>query len=355
MKTMDHTWLGRGVVLFVAALGACGGVSPAGPGNDGATDSMAVGGRGGGTGAAGTSGVAGAAGTSGVAGASGTGGGAAGRGGASGTTGVAGAAGRGGAGGATGVSGAGGGAAGRGGAGGGAGAAGRGGSAGGAAGAGGSRSCAAIDCVAGRDCCNGACVNTANDPFNCGGCNKRCEGDTPFCSEGKCTQPTCSTVIDCQVGATCCGNTCCGAGQLCCDDQGPVGGRPPTCHTPTKDEPTCPQGCAPLCISDRNKKKNITPADTDAVLDKVSKLPISTWSYTAEPADVRHMGPMAQDFRASFGLGDDDRTYNAIDAHGVALAAIQALEKRVVEQGKRIERLERENRRLRSAPMTRQR
>ena len=66
-----------------------------------------------------------------------------------------------------------------------------------------------------------------------------------------------------------------------------------------------------MCISDRNKKKNITPADTSAVLDKVSKLPISTWSYTAEPVDVRHMGPMAQDFRASFGLGDDDKTYNA--------------------------------------------
>ena len=61
---------------------------------------------------------------------------------------------------------------------------------------------------------------------------------------------------------------------------------------------------------------------------------------------------MAQDFRASFGLGDDDRTYHSVDAHGVALAAIQALEKRVVEQGKRIQRLERENRRLRSTART---
>ena len=61
------------------------------------------------------------------------------------------------------------------------------------------------------------------------------------------------------------------------------------------------------------------------------------------------MGPMAQDFRASFGLGDDDKTYHAIDAHGVALAAIQALEKRVAEQGRRIERLEREIAGVRSA------
>jgi hypothetical protein len=115
---------------------------------------------------------------------------------------------------------------------------------------------------------------------------------------------------------------------------------------PTNDQPTCPQGCAPFCISDRNQKKNITPADTDEILKKVRELPISHWTYTNESADVRHLGPMAQDFRASFGLGNDDRTYHSVDAHGVALAAIQALERLVAEQGKRIEQLERENRRL---------
>lgn len=66
----------------------------------------------------------------------------------------------------------------------------------------------------------------------------------------------------------------------------------------------------------------------------------------SEPDGVRHLGPMAQDFRATFGLGDDDRTYFAVDAQGVALAAIQALDRRVVEQQKRIEALERENARL---------
>ena len=55
---------------------------------------------------------------------------------------------------------------------------------------------------------------------------------------------------------------------------------------------------------------------------------------------------MAQDFHASFGLGSDDRTYNSVDAHGVALAAIQALERMVTAQEQRIEKLERENRRL---------
>jgi hypothetical protein len=55
---------------------------------------------------------------------------------------------------------------------------------------------------------------------------------------------------------------------------------------------------------------------------------------------------MAQDFHASFGFGDDDRTYNSIDAHGVALAAIQALDRVVSQQELRIEKLEHENRAL---------
>jgi hypothetical protein len=45
---------------------------------------------------------------------------------------------------------------------------------------------------------------------------------------------------------------------------------------------------------------------------------------------------MAQDFRAAFGLGDDDRSYYAVDAQGVALAAIKALNEQVTAQGARI-------------------
>ena len=115
---------------------------------------------------------------------------------------------------------------------------------------------------------------------------------------------------------------------------------------PTNEQPTCPQGCSPFCVSDRNQKKNVTPADTAEILRKVRELPISYWTYTNEASVVRHLGPMAQDFHASFGLGSDDRTYHSVDAHGVALAAIQALERLAAEQSKRIERLEHENRRL---------
>jgi hypothetical protein len=59
------------------------------------------------------------------------------------------------------------------------------------------------------------------------------------------------------------------------------------------------------------------------------------------------MGPMAQDFKSAFGLGDSDRYYHSIDAHGVALAAIQALNNLVLEQRDRIRALEREHVELR--------
>ena len=40
---------------------------------------------------------------------------------------------------------------------------------------------------------------------------------------------------------------------------------------------------------------------------------------------MRHLGPMAQDWAATFGLGEDDRTIAMVDASGVALVSIQAL------------------------------
>jgi hypothetical protein len=55
---------------------------------------------------------------------------------------------------------------------------------------------------------------------------------------------------------------------------------------------------------------------------------------------------VAARFRATFGLGDDDRTYYAVDAQGVALAAIKALNEQVTAQEVRIEKLERENQAL---------
>ncbi len=78
-----------------------------------------------------------------------------------------------------------------------------------------------------------------------------------------------------------------------------------------------------FCASDRNLKEKIVEVSPRAVLEKVASLPVSTW--VIKGYEQLHMGPMAQDFRAVFGLGRDDKTINSTDAQGVALAAIQGL------------------------------
>lgn len=77
--------------------------------------------------------------------------------------------------------------------------------------------------------------------------------------------------------------------------------------------------------SDRNLKQDFQPLDGRAVLEKVVALPIQSWGYKSDP-DKRHIGPVAQDFHAAFGLnGADDTAIATVDADGVALAAIQGL------------------------------
>jgi hypothetical protein len=93
--------------------------------------------------------------------------------------------------------------------------------------------------------------------------------------------------------------------------------------------------------SDVNRKHHFEAVDGEQVLEKIAALPISTWSYRDESETVRHMGPTAQDFRRAFGLGDTDKTIATVDADGVALAAMKALERRTAE-------LRRENRELRA-------
>lgn len=52
------------------------------------------------------------------------------------------------------------------------------------------------------------------------------------------------------------------------------------------------------------------------------------------------MGPVAQDFRAAFGLGDTDRGITTVDVGGVALAGVKALDTRTEAQTVRIDALE---------------
>lgn len=90
--------------------------------------------------------------------------------------------------------------------------------------------------------------------------------------------------------------------------------------------------------SDRELKENFGAVNTRGILDLLATVPIQSWNYIFEGAEVRRIGPMAQDFYAAFGLGNDDRHISTVDAEGVAFAAIQALyaiygeQKQVIDQ-----------------------
>jgi hypothetical protein len=83
------------------------------------------------------------------------------------------------------------------------------------------------------------------------------------------------------------------------------------------------------CSSDRNLKQNLAALDSSEVLRRVAALPVYRWQPKGRNEHVMHFGPMAQDFYAAFGLGDDDKMIGLQDADGVALAAIQGLNAKV--------------------------
>ncbi|MDW8383005.1 MAG: tail fiber domain-containing protein, partial [Verrucomicrobiota bacterium] len=82
-------------------------------------------------------------------------------------------------------------------------------------------------------------------------------------------------------------------------------------------------------ISDRNAKDDFQPVNPTEVLEKVANLPVTTWRYKTQDPSIRHIGPTAQDFKAAFGVGESDTGIATVDADGVALAAIQGLNRKL--------------------------
>lgn len=109
---------------------------------------------------------------------------------------------------------------------------------------------------------------------------------------------------------------------------------------------------AMLC--DSNAKTAVSALDHSNVMRSVARLPVNFWKYKVDPSH-RHIGPMAQDFHAAFGLGADDETISTLDADGVAMSALKGLiaelrarQKRSAGQEIRLRELEEEVRLLRN-------
>jgi len=92
--------------------------------------------------------------------------------------------------------------------------------------------------------------------------------------------------------------------------------------------------------SSREFKENFTKLDRLAMLESVAELPVTRWNYKGESEKTIHIGPVAEDFHATFETGQDDQYLAALDTAGVALAAIQGLYEVVKEKDCEIEELE---------------
>jgi hypothetical protein len=72
---------------------------------------------------------------------------------------------------------------------------------------------------------------------------------------------------------------------------------------------------------------DVEGVDDEAILAKLKSLPIQSWRFEGAPQDDRHLGPLADVFGPTFGLGHDVRHISPADVAGVSLAAVQGLAK----------------------------
>jgi hypothetical protein len=77
--------------------------------------------------------------------------------------------------------------------------------------------------------------------------------------------------------------------------------------------------------ADRGSKDNLVRADPETLLDRLEAMPMYYYEMRGSRTGARYLGPMAQDFKAAFGIGTSDRTINTANAQGVALAAAKGL------------------------------
>lgn len=85
------------------------------------------------------------------------------------------------------------------------------------------------------------------------------------------------------------------------------------------------------CSSSRTLKDSFELVNGEDLLARLRTMPVTTWKFTGEDTGIRHLGPVAEDFYAAFGLGGSETMIPITDLAGVAVGAAQALERRTVE------------------------
>ena len=81
--------------------------------------------------------------------------------------------------------------------------------------------------------------------------------------------------------------------------------------------------------SSRTWKEGFATVDVESVLAKLVSMPVQSWFYKGKRDDGLHVGPVAEDFAGAFGLGNNKKYIGTVDESGIALAAIQGLNKKL--------------------------
>ncbi len=76
---------------------------------------------------------------------------------------------------------------------------------------------------------------------------------------------------------------------------------------------------------DSATKEDFRDVDKQELLRKVAGLRVRNYKLKDQNDGTRHIGPVAQEFHAAFGVGENEKSINLADADGVLLAAVQAL------------------------------
>jgi hypothetical protein len=78
-----------------------------------------------------------------------------------------------------------------------------------------------VSCSGGLDPCGSDCVDTQNDPYNCGGCGLECNGGADECIGGVCATIACVDDNNpCSTDGDCCSEFCASDGNCGCMPSG---------------------------------------------------------------------------------------------------------------------------------------
>ena len=79
------------------------------------------------------------------------------------------------------------------------------------------------------------------------------------------------------------------------------------------------------CASSRTLKHAYEDVEGEDVLARIATIPVTTWEMIGDSTRTRHMGPVAEDFHAGFGLGMGPTAIGMGDIDGVTFAGVKAL------------------------------